>query len=111
MSSDIDPTLNPDPKDPYFQLGLEPGASFEEVQQARDQRLSEVGDDPLAKARIEASYDALLMVSLKERQLGKVSNAAVNASKREERKIGSGGESDSSLLTRLKDFNFSNESR
>ena len=70
----------------------------------------EIGEDPLAKAKIEASYDALLMASLKERQLGKVSNDAVSASKREERNIQSIGANDGSLLTRLKGFDFSKNS-
>jgi hypothetical protein len=42
-----------------------------------------VGDDPQARARIEAAYDAVLMDRLKERQQGKVSSAALNASQRE----------------------------
>ncbi len=84
MSSGIDPSLNPDSQDPYSILGLSQGSSFEEVQKARDQRLEEVGDDPQAKARIEASYDAVLMNSLKERQLGKISSAAVSASEQEQ---------------------------
>ena len=94
-------------QDPYSTLGVEPDASFDEVQKAREKRLAEVGEDPLAKAKIESSYDALLMVSLKERQLGKASNAALIASKKEERNIESGGGGDTSLLTRLKEFNLS----
>ncbi len=46
-------------------------------------RLAEVGDDPQACARIEAAYDAVLMDRLKERQQGKLSNAALSASQRE----------------------------
>ena len=107
MASGTNSSSSPDSQDPHSILGVEPDASFDVVQQAREKRLAEVGEDPLAKAKIEASYDALLMVSLKERQLGKVSNAAVSASKREERNIESGGASDSPLLTRLKDFNLS----
>ncbi len=108
MASGTNPSSNPGSQDPYAILGIKSGASFDEVQKARERRLIEVGEDPLAKAKIEASYDALLMSSLKERQLGKVSNAAVSASKREERKIEPGGE-ESSLLTRLKGFNISNK--
>ncbi|WP_320667907.1 CPP1-like family protein [Prochlorococcus sp. MIT 1307] len=107
MASGTNSSSSSGSQDPYSTLGVGPNASFDEVQKARDKRLIEVGEDPLEKARIESSYDALLMVSLKERQLGKVSNAAVNASKREERNIGSGGDGDNSLLTRLKDLNFS----
>jgi len=109
MASGTNSSSSQGSQDPYSTLGVSPGASFDEVQQARDKRLGEVGEDSLAKARIEASYDALLMVSLKERQLGKVSNAAVNASKKEERNLESGGGSDSSLLTRLRGFNLSNK--
>ena len=50
---------------------------------AKQQRLEEVGDDPQARARIEAAFDAVLMDRLKERQQGKVSSAALNASQRE----------------------------
>ncbi len=96
-------------KDPYSMLGLDPDATFEEVQQAREKKLLEVGEDPLAKGRIEASYDALLMESLKQRQLGKASSAAVSASKREERTLNSLGGTESSLLTRLKGFSLPNK--
>ena len=107
MASGINPTSNEGSQDPYSTLGVDPAASFDEVQQAREKRLLEIGEDPLAKAKIEASYDALLMASLKERQLGKVSNDAVSASKREERNIQSIGANDGSLLTRLKGFDLS----
>ncbi|MFM7268524.1 MAG: CPP1-like family protein, partial [Cyanobium sp.] len=43
-------------------------------------RLEAVGDDPLARSRVEAAYDAILMDRLKERQQGKVSSAARSAS-------------------------------
>ncbi|MGA0990007.1 MAG: CPP1-like family protein, partial [Vulcanococcus sp.] len=46
-------------------------------------RLDEVGENPQARAQIEAAYDAVLMDRLKERQQGKVSTAALNASARE----------------------------
>ena len=67
----------------YERLGISPDASFDAVQQAKQERLAEVGDDPQARARIEAAYDAVLMDRLKERQQGKVSSAALNASQRE----------------------------
>ena len=107
MASDIGSSSNPESQDPYSLLGLEPGASFESVQQAKKKRLSEVGDDPQARAKVEASYDAVLMSSLKQRQLGKVSNAAVSASQREEGKIQAAGASGGSnaLLTRLRSIN------
>ena len=107
MASGTSSSSSSGSQDPYSTLGVGPGASFDEVQKAREQRLAEVGEDPLAKAKIESSYDALLMVSLKERQLGKASNAALIASKKEERNIESGGGGDTSLLTRLKEFNLS----
>lgn len=71
--------------DPYGLLGVAADASFEEVQTAKQSRLLEVGDDPLARARVEAAYDAVLMGRLKERQQGKVSTAARSASVREDK--------------------------
>ncbi|WP_320676730.1 CPP1-like family protein [Prochlorococcus sp. MIT 1300] len=91
MGSGIDPGSNQGEQDPYSMFGLAPGASFEAVQEARDKLLEEVGEDAQARARIEASYDTLLMVSLKDRQLGKVSNAAVKASQKEEKPLEGGG--------------------
>jgi hypothetical protein len=69
--------------DPYVSLGISPDASFDAVQAAKQARLAEVGEDPISRARIEAAYDAVLMDRLKERQQGKVSTAALNASERE----------------------------
>ncbi len=103
MSSGDDSNSNPGSLDPYSILGLEPGASFELVQQAREKRLAEAGADPQAKAKIESSYDILLMGSLKERQMGKVSNAAANASLKEESSNKFGG----SILTQLQTFSSS----
>ena len=68
---------------PYERLGIETGASFEAVQAAKQARLEEVGENPQARAQVEAAYDAVLMDRLKERQQGKVSTAALNASARE----------------------------
>jgi hypothetical protein len=73
-----------DGHDPYQRLGVEPDASFDAVQAARAARLEEVGEDPLARSRVEAAYDAVLMDRLKERQQGKVSSAARTASQREQ---------------------------
>ncbi len=73
-----------DSPDPYARLGIEHDAGFEAVQAARQIRLEEVGDDPMARSRIEAAYDAVLMDRLKERQQGRVSSAARNASQREQ---------------------------
>lgn len=69
--------------DPYARLGIANDAPFDAVQIARDQRLSECGDDPIARSRVEAAYDAVLMDRLKERQQGRVSSAARSASQRE----------------------------
>jgi hypothetical protein len=74
----------PDGQDPYQRLGVEPDSSFDAVQAARSARLDEVGDDPMARSRVEAAYDAVLMDRLKERQQGKVSSAARTASQREQ---------------------------
>ena len=68
---------------PYERLGIETGAGFEAVQAAKQARLDEVGENPQARAQIEAAYDAVLMDRLQERQQGKVSTAALNASARE----------------------------
>ncbi|MEI6829018.1 MAG: CPP1-like family protein [Synechococcaceae cyanobacterium ELA445] len=68
---------------PYERLGVTADSSFDEVQVAKQTRLKELGNDPQARARIEAAYDAVLMDRLKERQQGKVSSAALNASQRE----------------------------
>ena len=96
---------NSNSQDPYLILGLNKGATFDAIQQARDKKLFQAGDDQITKAKIEAAYDSLLMVSLKSRQLGNASNEAINASKKEneEKKIGETGRG--SLLTRLKNLN------
>jgi hypothetical protein len=69
---------------PYDRLGIAPDASFDEVQAARRERLAAAEGDAQAQAQVEAAYDAVLMERLRERQQGKVSSAAVTASKREE---------------------------
>jgi hypothetical protein len=75
----------PEASDPYERLGVTPDASFDHVQEARQARLAELGDDdPLARSRIESAYDAVLMDRLKERQQGRVSTAARTASQREQ---------------------------
>ena len=86
MTQGTDPTggpAQPGAMNPYERLGISPDASFDDVQAAKRGRLAEVGDDPQACARIEAAYDAVLMDRLKERQQGKLSNAAFSASQRE----------------------------
>lgn len=73
-----------DAPDPYERLGVPPDASFDTVQEAKQARLAEAGDDPMVRSRIEAAYDAVLMDRLKERQQGRVSSAARSASQREQ---------------------------
>jgi len=96
---------NSNSQDPYLILGINEGASFDAIQEARDKKLIEAGDDQISKAKIEAAYDSLLMVSLKSRQLGNASNEAITASKKEieAKKVGDIGPG--SLLTRLKNLN------
>ena len=95
---------NSNSPNPYLILGLSEGATFDDIQRAREEKLDQAGDDQITKAKVEAAYDSLLMVSLKSRQLGNASNAAINASKREneEKKIGETGPG--SIITRLKNF-------
>jgi hypothetical protein len=64
-------------------LGIAPQSTFEEVQAARQAKLDAIGDDPLARSKVEAAYDAVLMDRLKERQQGRVSSAARSASQKE----------------------------
>ncbi|MCX5948368.1 MAG: CPP1-like family protein [Cyanobacteria bacterium] len=73
------------PGTPYQRLGVEPDASFDLIQARRDALLAELpADDPMARSRIDAAYDAILMDRLKERQQGRVSTAARSASQREQ---------------------------
>ena len=97
---------NSNSQDPYLILGINEGASFDAIQKARDKKLTEAGDNQISKAKIEAAYDSLLMVSLKSRQLGNASNEAIDASEKENqaKKVGEIGSG--SLLTRLKNLNF-----
>ena len=74
----------PDSDDPYARLGLSAGASFEQVQSAKQRCLTDADDDPQARAKIEAAYDAVLMARLRDRQQGQLSPAAATASQRED---------------------------
>ena len=74
-------------KSPYEILGVSKNADFEDIQKARDEKVKEAGDDILAKAKIESSFDQLLMGSLKARQSGSISFEAQNASLKENKKI------------------------
>ena len=94
---------NPD-KTPYEILGIDEGADFEDIQKARDIKVKEAGEDLLLKARIEASFDKLLMGSLKARQSGSVSFEAQNASKKE-KQINKLINNDFPLLSKIKNLN------
>ena len=84
---DINQNNNKPEKTPFEVLGVNEGASFEVIQRARDEKVKEAGDDLIAKAKIESSYDQLLMVSLKARQSGSMSFDAQNASLKENQNI------------------------
>ncbi len=83
--SPIDPPMGSSgANDPYSLLGVDADTPFDAIQAARAARIEAVADDPLARSRVEAAYDAILMDRLKERQQGKVSSAARSASQREQ---------------------------
>ena len=84
---DINQNNNKPEKTPFEVLGVNEGASFEDIQKARDKKVKEAGDDLIAKAKIESSYDQLLMGSLKARQSGSISFEAQNASLKENQNI------------------------
>ena len=84
MASGIDPGSDPGSQDPYDRLGITADCGFEAVQQAKAAALAAAGDDPQERAKVEAAYDAVLMARLRERQTGKISMAAANASEREQ---------------------------
>ena len=94
---------NPD-KTPYEILGVDEGADFEDIQKARDLKVKEAGEDLLLKAKIESSFDQLLMGSLKARQSGNVSFEAQNASKKE-KQINKLNNNDFPLLSKIKNLN------
>ncbi len=94
---------NPD-KTPYEILGIEEGADFEDIQKARDLKVKEAGEDLLLKAKVESSFDQLLMGSLKARQSGNVSFEAQNASKKE-KQINKLINNDFPLLSKIKNLN------
>ncbi len=98
---------NPD-QTPYEILGVDEGADFEDIQKARDLKVKEAGEDLLLKAKIESSFDQLLMGSLKARQSGNVSFEAQNASKKE-KEINKLINNDFPLLSKIKKFNNGNK--
>ena len=91
-------------KSPYEILGVKEGAAFEDIQRARDLKVEEAGEDLILKAKIESSFDQLLMGSLKARQSGNVSYEAVSASKKE-KQINQFTNNNFPLLSKMKNLN------
>ena len=100
---DLNKNQNNREKTPYEILGVSEGADFEDIQKARDIKVKEAGDDLLLKAKIESSFDQLLMGSLKARQSGNVSSEAQNASKKE-KQINKLINNDFPLLSKIKNL-------
>ena len=90
-------------KTPYEVLGVDEGASFEDIQKARDIKVKEAGEDLILKAKIESSFDKLLMGSLKARQSGNVSLAAESASQKE-KQVNKLLNNNFPLLSKIKNF-------
>ena len=105
---DINQNNKPE-KTPFEVLGVNQGASFEDIQRARDEKVKEAGDDLIAKAKIESSYDQLLMGSLKSRQSGNISFEAQNASLKENQKTKTIN-SQFPLLSKIKNLSKDNQS-
>ena len=101
---DSNSSKNNDEKSPYEILGVNEGAAFEDIQKARDIKVKEAGEDLILKAKIESSFDQLLMGSLKARQSGNVSYEAVSASKKE-KQINQYTNNNFSLLSKIKNLN------
>ncbi len=106
---DSNKSKNDPDKTPYEVLGVREGADFEDIQKARDIKVNEAGDDLILKAKIESSFDQLLMGSLKARQSGNVSFEAQNASKKE-KQINSFTNNNFPLLSKIKNLNNINKS-
>ena len=107
MASGVDLGSSSESQDPYERLGISADAGFEEVQRARETSLKAAGDDPMARARIETAYDAVLMGRLRERQSGTISSAAVTASRLEDQSAStpvSSPVNPSALLTRIRNL-------
>ena len=105
---DSNSNKNNNEKSPYEILGVKEGAAFEDIQKARDIKVKEAGEDLILKAKIESSFDQLLMGSLKARQSGNVSYEAVSASKKE-KQINQLSSNNFPLLSRIKKL--SNDSK
>tara|TARA_B100000700_G_scaffold271957_1_gene315211 strand:+ start:5779 stop:6468 length:690 start_codon:yes stop_codon:yes gene_type:complete len=106
MEADSNSQPNSNSQNPYSILGVKEGATFDDIQKARDKKLVQAGENQISKAKIEAAYDSLLMISLKARQLGNASDDAVNASKKEDESKKVGESAPGPLLTRLKNLKF-----
>lgn len=104
MASGVDSGSDSGSQDPYARLGITADSGFEAVQQAKAAALDAAGDDPQARAKVEAAYDAVLMARLRERQTGKLSVAAASASEREQQVSSQASASNNgpTVLTRLR---------
>ena len=100
---DSNNSKNNNEKTPYEVLGVDEGASFEDIQRARDIKVKEAGEDLILKAKIESSFDKLLMGSLKARQSGNVSFAAESASQKE-KQVNQLLNNNFPLLSKIKNF-------
>ena len=101
---DSNDSKNNKEKTPYEILGVKEDAIFEDIQKARDLKVEEAGEDLILKAKIESSFDQLLMGSLKARQSGNVSFAAESASKKE-KQINQFTNNNFPLLSKIKNLN------
>ena len=101
---DSNSSKNNSEKSPYEILGIKEDAAFEDIQKARDLKVKEAGEDLILKAKIESSFDQLLMGSLKARQSGNVSYEAVSASKKE-KQINQFTNNNFPLLSKIKNLN------
>ncbi len=59
-------------QNPYERLGVSEGASFDEIQAARNRLCESLKGDAEQVKKIEAAYDAVLMERLKMRQEGRI---------------------------------------
>ena len=100
---DSNNSKNNNEKTPYEVLGVDEGASFEDIQKARDIKVKEAGEDLILKAKIESSFDKLLMGSLKARQSGNVSLAAESASQKE-KQVNQLLKNNFPILSKIKNF-------
>ncbi len=101
---DSNSSKNSNEKSPYEILGVKEDAAFEDIQKARDIKVKDAGEDLILKAKIESSFDQILMVSLKARQSGNVSYEAVSASKKE-KQINQFANNNFPLLSKIKNLN------